>query len=302
MPLHHRHRAPGGVEVRAGHPGVQEHAVKRVHRVLGYLQPVAGVVDEVGHELDAREREGVEHRELGHVLRGAEVGEDESGELPSWIGAVAKLAGDGALGRLGGRLENGAVHVEQPAVVAAADAMLRDDSVLQRRAAVAAMLVQEADSAREIPKQHELLTEDLDENGPLTELLGHRHRGPVAPEILAARGAGPGVGQLRILACVRDAVVSVVAQCKLLGGRGHVSGPWMLDCRPAAANARFSPVRSSRGSLSHRRCAWTRFASPPVRPPVSATGSGSGTASCGHSRAPRRTGPAEPPPRSFPRP
>ena len=118
--------------------------MERVHRVLGHLQPVAGVVDEVGHELDAGERKSVEHRELGHELRGAEVGEDESGELPNGIGAVAELAGDGAFGRLGGRLQDGAVHVEQPAVVAAADAALGDDSVLERRPAVAAMLVQEA--------------------------------------------------------------------------------------------------------------------------------------------------------------
>ena len=256
MPLHHRHRAPGGVEVRAGHPGVQEHAVERVHRVLGHLQPVAGVVDEVGHELDAREREGVEHRELGHVLRGAEVGEDESGELPNGIGAVAKLAGDGTLGRLAGRLENGAVHVEQPAVVAAADAALGEDPVLERCPAMAAMLVQEADTSREVAEQHQLLAEHLDEDGALRELLGRRHRHPEAPEVLPAWRARPRVGQLRILAGVRDPVVSVVAKRKLLGGCGHVGSPlsWRRRGSPQCDRIwlRNSFVRSLSGLAKNR--------------------------------------------------
>ena len=225
--------------------------MERVHRVLGHLQPVAGVVDEVGHELDAGERKSVEHRELGHELRGAEVGEDESGELPNGIGAVAELAGDGAFGRLGGRLQDGAVHVEQPAVVAAADAALGDDSVLERRPAVAAMLVQEANPSREVPEQHQFLAEHLDKDGPLRELPGHRQRHPETTEVLAARGARPRVGQLRVLAGVGDAVVSVVAERKLLGGRIHVSSPWSNTClsrRDRAGATHASPLRTPRGA------------------------------------------------------
>ena len=85
--------------------------------------------------------------------------------------------------------ENGAVHVEQPAVVAAPDAALGDDPVLQRRTAMAAMLVQETDPPGEVPEQHQLLAEHLDQHGTLPELLGHRHRHPEAPQVLAARGA-----------------------------------------------------------------------------------------------------------------
>ena len=199
--------------------------MERVHRVLGHLEPVAGVVDEVRHELDAGQREGVEHRKLGGELRRAEAGEDQSGELPRGVGAVAELAGDGAVLRLPRRLQNGAVHVEQPAVVAAADAALGDDAVLERRPAVTAVLVQEADPSGEVPEQDQLLAEDLDEDRPLPDLLRHRHRQPESPEVLAARGAGPGVGQLRVLAGLGDAVVSVVALRELLGSRGHVSGP-----------------------------------------------------------------------------
>ena len=223
MPVHHRHGAPGRVEVRAGHPGVQEHAVERVHWVLGHLEPVARVVDGVGHELDPGQREGVEHGEFGPQLGRTEVGEDEAGELPDGIGAVAELARDGARRRLAGRFQDGAVHVEQPAMVAAPDAALGDDPVLQRRPAVAAMLVQQAEPPGEIPEQHQLLAQHPDEDGTLPDLLAHRHRHPEAPEVFAARGMRAGMGQLRVRARVRDAVVAVVAPGELSGGRGHVS-------------------------------------------------------------------------------
>ena len=238
--------------MRAGHPRVQEHAVERVHRVLGHLQPVARVVDRIGHEIDAGQRERVEHRELGGELRRTEVGEDEAGEFPGRVGAVAELARDGAVRRLAGRLQNGAVHVEQPAVVAAADAALGDDSVLQRRPAVAAVLVQEAEPSREIAEQHQLLAQDLDQHRAFPDLLAHRHRHPEAPEVLAARGARAGVGELRILAGVGDAVVSVVARGKVFGVRVHVSGTGSgsgrASCGRSRGRRRTSPAVRTRRS------------------------------------------------------
>jgi len=57
---------------------MQEDAVERVHRVLGDLQPVAGIVDRVGDELVAGQLERVENREFRSVLGRPEIGEDEA--------------------------------------------------------------------------------------------------------------------------------------------------------------------------------------------------------------------------------
>ena len=65
--------------------------------------------------------------------------------------------------------------------------------------AVAAVLVQQADPPGQIPEQDQLLAEHPDDDGPLADLFGHRHRQPVAPEVLPARRSGPGVGQLGVL-------------------------------------------------------------------------------------------------------
>ena len=176
---------------------------------------------------------------------------------------MAELAGDGTVIGLAGRLQDGAVDVEQPPVVAAADAALRHDPVLQRRPAVAAVLVQQAEPSREVPEQNQLLVEHPDEHGPLPDLLGHRHRQPEPPEVLPARGTGPGVGQFRVLPGVGDAVVSVVAQRTLLGRRGHVSGPW-LRCG-LAFSGRAALVGPGAPRFS-RRCRYT--GGPPSRPCV----------------------------------
>ena len=138
---------------------------------------------------------------------------------------MGEPARDGALRRLPRRLQDRAVHVEQPSVVAAADPALGDDPVLERGPAVAAMPVQQAEPPGEVPEQHEVLAEHGDGGGMLPQLLAHRHRDPEPPEVLAARGAGAGVGQLRVLARVRHPVVPAVGSCARSGSRGHVDVP-----------------------------------------------------------------------------
>ena len=125
----------------------------------------------------------------GPAIGRAEVGEDEAVALEDGIGAVAQPSRDRAVRRLAGHLENRSVHVEQPAVVAAPDSALRDDAVLERRAPVTAVPVEQAEPPREIAEQHQLLAEHGNRGGVLSELLDHRHRNPEPPEVLAARGA-----------------------------------------------------------------------------------------------------------------
>ena len=173
--------------------------MKRVHGVLALLQPVAGRVDRVRDEVVVLDEHRVEVRELGHPLRIAQVCEHEPLQLDGRIGPLEDLAPDGASGRLARRLQDGAVDVEVPAVVAAPDAALLDAPVLQRRPPVGAVAVQQSDAATAVPEHHEVLAEDAHGDREVAELRGHGHRQPEPPHVLAAGGLRADVGQLVVL-------------------------------------------------------------------------------------------------------
>jgi hypothetical protein len=97
---------------------------------------------------------------------------------------------------LAGRLEDASVDVEEPAVIAAADAALGDDAVLERRAAMGAVLVQEADVPREVAEDHQILAQDPDCQRQIGQLRCHRDRMPEAAHVLAAGCAAADPRQL----------------------------------------------------------------------------------------------------------
>jgi len=79
---------------------------------------------------EARQVERVIDRKRRPAIRRTHVGEDEAGELVSRVGALAEPVPEGARCRLAGGLEDPAVHVEHPSVIAAADATLADQTEL----------------------------------------------------------------------------------------------------------------------------------------------------------------------------
>ena len=178
---------------------MQMQHVDGVLGVLVDLQPVAGGGDRTnglrevpGHLL------AVEDGKRGAFLRRSEIGEQQTVVLVDRIGPLHHVAADGAVGGFGPGPEDGAVDVVVPAVVAADDAPLGDDSVLERRAPVRAMAVQQPRPSGAVAKQHQVLAEDPHRQGQRAELLRHRHRLPVAAEILPARSARIDVGELRV--------------------------------------------------------------------------------------------------------
>ena len=179
------------LELGPGHARVEEDAVERVHRVLGDLQPVAGRVNRVRNELVVGLIDRVQHGEGRPRLRRPEIGEDQAAVLAQRIGAVEDMAGDAAGLGLARRLQDRAVDVVEPAMIAAADAGLADDAELERGAAVAAMRVQEPEAAAAVAKQHQILAENAHAQRQVLDPLGHRHGEPEAPEILAGRRARP---------------------------------------------------------------------------------------------------------------
>ena len=76
-------------------------------------------------------------------------------------------------------------------MVRAADAALLDVAVFQGRAAVGAVLPDEAQAPLEIAEQHQVLAQHPHGPGDVVQLLLRAHREPVAPQPLAARRAPP---------------------------------------------------------------------------------------------------------------
>src|SRR6202011_5648485 len=117
--------------------------------------------------------------------------------------------------RLARRVDDRAVHIVVPAVIAAAYAALGDAAEFERGAAMAAMAVKNADPAAAVAKDDELLAEYVDGERHIGELAGEGDRLPIAPHHLTARRAGAGMGEARILA--RHIALEIAAE-----GRGWV--------------------------------------------------------------------------------
>ena len=150
-------------EHRAADDGVEERGVDRVHRVFQDLQPVARIeIFLARNDPVAWAAEAVIGGECRHFLGRAHVAEHDAVRLAHRIGAVTQLVLDRAGGGLAGRFQDRAVHVEQPAVVAAADALGADQAELQRGAAVGAMPFKEADGAGAVAEGDQFLAEDFE--------------------------------------------------------------------------------------------------------------------------------------------
>src|SRR5262249_17838546 len=140
-------------ELDAADPSVKKRNVHRISGVLVVLEPVAGVEELEGHQLVVRwKHPAVVDRQLRHVLGRTEIGENQVAVLPGRVGAMTENEANTAGWRLCGGLEDRSVHVVEPAVITAADAALRDDAVLERGAAMAAVAVQEADASAVVAK------------------------------------------------------------------------------------------------------------------------------------------------------
>lgn len=127
--------------MRPRHPRVEKHAVERIHRVLGDLQPIAGIVNGVGNEVVIGQLEGIQYGEVGLVLGRPEIGEDQAFVFKCRVSAVTESVPNRTVLGLARCLEDAAVNVVEPAVVAAADTTLGENAVFERSAPMTAVLV-----------------------------------------------------------------------------------------------------------------------------------------------------------------
>ena len=209
--LDHLVDAGCGAELDSARSGVQVQHVDRVLGVLVDLEPVAGRGDGERLAGGVRHPLAVEHGKRRAILGRSEIGEQQVVVLVHGIGPLHHVAADGAVGGLGAGPQDGPVDVVVPAVVAADDAPFGDDPVLQRRAPVRAVAMEEPRPSGSVAEQHQVFAEDPHHHGEVRELFRHRDRLPVAAEILAAGGAGSDVGELGILPGVPDPVIALEA-------------------------------------------------------------------------------------------
>jgi hypothetical protein len=141
------------------------------------------------------------------------------------IGPVIQPVFQGAVGWFARRLEDCPVRPEQPAMVAASYARGVDQPVLQRRAAMWTMQLQETHSAAPVAKHYQLLAEDLDPLGQVLQFLGETDRLPKAAQIFAAWCVGTDMGEFGIFLGYLPMQVSAVWRRKECGPSDHGRPP-----------------------------------------------------------------------------
>src|SRR5262249_11780287 len=93
----------------------------------------------------------------GTLIGRAHIGEDQPVALLQGIPGLADLVPEEAALGLTGLLEAAAFRIELPAVVAAADAVVLDLTVVERGAAMAAARMERAGAAEPVTKQDQFL-------------------------------------------------------------------------------------------------------------------------------------------------
>jgi hypothetical protein len=185
--------------------------VDRIAAVLDNLHPVAWQVHAEGHWRVVLRMVGtVVGREGGLLLDRPHVGEQQSAPLVDLVGALAEVLLDAAGRRLGRRVKNGAVDIEMPAVVAAADAALGNDAVLERCTAVHAMPMQQSDASRAIAKHHQVFAQQAHGHRQVLEFGAEQKRMPVAAQVFAAGRAGAHRGDEAVVVRRGPVVVAAV--------------------------------------------------------------------------------------------
>ena len=76
------------------------------------------------------------------------------------VGPLEHRVAQPALRRLAGCFKHGTIDVEQPAVIAAADAALLDAAVFERRAAVAAVTMHNTNATAAVAECDQIFAED----------------------------------------------------------------------------------------------------------------------------------------------
>ena len=197
VPAHLGHPVHRFGELRAAEIAVQDRHVKGVEHVFEVLEPVAGCHRRAA-AADARvvgvdEFALVEHleafvaRQHGPAIRRPHVREDEAVALLDRIPGLAHLVAARPAARLARLLEAMALHVEEPPVITAADALLLGLAVVKRGAAVRAARPEQTGPSTAVAEQHKILAKNADFLRRVRRVPDQPYGVPVAAQQLAHR-------------------------------------------------------------------------------------------------------------------
>ena len=174
-----------------------------MHRVdadFERLQPVA--VDHAleGEGVGGRRDEAVEIRKCRRLAR-AEIGPQDAALLDQRIGFLLEVGAEIAVVGLGGRLQDFAIDVEQPAVKRAAEPAVFEPPISEVGAAMRTTAADQPVAALVVRERDQVLAEQphrLDR--PVArQFIDQRGRLPVAPHQRARGSAGPGASNEIVL-------------------------------------------------------------------------------------------------------
>jgi hypothetical protein len=174
--------------------------MRRVHAIFLDLQPVTGPdVAGLGDTLIAGQIKRIEDREVRLHLRWSHIGKNQATILMHGISPLAQPILQRAVSRLAWCCEDPTIHIETPAVIAAADALFCNQSKLQRGAAVGTIRLQQTHCTALVAEGHEIFTQDADAPRQVLQILRQENRLPETPQIFAAGGSWPNPGQFLVL-------------------------------------------------------------------------------------------------------
>ena len=113
---------------------------------------------------------------------GTKIGEDKAGDFLDPVRRMPNTVLKGAVRRLGWLVEAAADRIVEPAVIAAADALIFHPAELQSGSAVRAVQIQQTEPSHTVTEEHEIFAQQPDSGGSARgfHILAESHRPPVA--------------------------------------------------------------------------------------------------------------------------
>src|SRR5215469_14380093 len=195
------------VKLHVAKSAVENKHVPRVHGVFMDLQPIAGITggiraDEraVGDQLFVLSQrfQDIVARQHRLALQRPQVRKYQPVTLLNGIPGLA-IVRDLTYASLAGLLQTTSPSIEQPAMVAAADAALFDFAVEQTGSAMRAAGINQPISCLWSSKQNQVFAQNAHGQRQICYLLGGRNRMPVPPQHFAARGASADFHQFGVV-------------------------------------------------------------------------------------------------------
>src|SRR6185437_13558602 len=185
---------------------VQDRHMEMVWHIVEMMRPVAG--DELGPALNmivgddrlvALARfEHIPARQRRLLLGRPHIGEDQAVALLDRIPGLPGIVAMTPALRFAGLLEAAAFGIEQPAVIAAADAALLDLAVVERGAAMGAARIKQPGTAFALAEEDQILAQGANGFGTRRRIAAEADRVPIAAEQRAHPGPGRRIREIAV--------------------------------------------------------------------------------------------------------